>query len=100
MAPTQDRNGGKLPLKHLIGASPSLPASSPMAAMPDWAADKTRIELEIIRRGHTKGFEVLPQRWVVERTCACIFKNWRLVVRVRRRPLVLTVEAASAGYAA
>jgi transposase len=45
-----------------------------------WAADKTHITLEIIRRGtQTKGFEVLPRRWVVERTFAWIFKNRRLV---------------------
>ena len=44
-----------------------------------WAADKTHITLEIIRRGHTKGFEVLPRRRVVERTFAWIFKNRRLV---------------------
>ncbi len=44
------------------------------------AADKTHITLEIIRRGaHTKGFEVLPRRWVVERTFAWILKNRRLV---------------------
>ena len=45
-----------------------------------WAADKTHITLEIIRRGaKAKGFEVLPRRWVVERTFAWIFKNRRLV---------------------
>ena len=45
-----------------------------------WASDQTHITLEIIRRGaQGKGFEVLPRRWVVERTFACIFKNRRLV---------------------
>jgi transposase len=45
-----------------------------------WAASTTHITLEIIRRGaHAKGFEVLPRRWVVERTFAWIFKNRRLV---------------------
>jgi transposase len=44
-----------------------------------WSADRTHTTLEIIRRGHTKGFEVLLQRWVVERTFAWIFKNRRLV---------------------
>ena len=45
-----------------------------------WAADKTHVTLEIIRRGaRAKGFEVLPRRWVVERTFAWIFKNRRLV---------------------
>lgn len=45
-----------------------------------WAADKTHITLEIIRRGaKAKDFEVLPRRWVVERTFAWIFKNRHLV---------------------
>ena len=45
-----------------------------------WAAEKTHITLEIIRRGvHAKGVEVLPRRWVVERAFAWIFKNRRLV---------------------
>lgn len=45
-----------------------------------WAANKTHIAPEIMRRGaYTKGFEVLPRRWVVERTFAWIFKNRRLV---------------------
>lgn len=45
-----------------------------------WAASKIHIALEIIRRGaDTKGFEVLPRRWVVERTFAWIFKKRCLV---------------------
>ena len=43
-----------------------------------WAKDKTHIVLEIVRRNATaKGFEVLPRRWVVERTFAWIMKNRR-----------------------
>ncbi len=43
-----------------------------------WAKDKTHIDLEIIRRNATaKGMEVLPRRWVVERTFAWIMKNRR-----------------------
>lgn len=44
-----------------------------------WAADKTHITLEIIRRGHTKGFRGPAAALVVERTFAWIFKNRRLV---------------------
>ena len=43
------------------------------------AADKTRITLEIIRLGPTKGFEVLPQRWVAECAFAWIFNSRRPV---------------------
>lgn len=43
-----------------------------------WAKDKTFIVLEIIRRkAMVKSFEVLPRRWVVERTFAWIMKNRR-----------------------
>lgn len=83
-ADVQDRDGGKLPLK---GSRQRYPFVSRVFAdggyagrLVHWAADKTHITLEIIRRGaHTKGFEVLPRRWVVERTFAWIFKNRRLV---------------------
>lgn len=43
-----------------------------------WAKDKTYIVLDIIRRNAmVEGFEVLPRRWVVERTFACIMKDRR-----------------------
>ena len=43
-----------------------------------WAKDKTPTVLEIVRRNATaKGFEVLPRRWIVERTFAWIMKNRR-----------------------
>ena len=83
-ADVQDRDGGKLPLK---GSRRRYPFVTRVFAdggyagrLVHWAADKTHITLEIIRRGtHAKGFEVLPRRWVVERTFAWIFKNRRLV---------------------
>ena len=83
-AEVQDRDGGKLPLKASRQRYPFVArvfADGGYAGrLVHWAADKTHISLEIIRRGaHTKGFEVLPQRWVVERTFAWIFKNRRLV---------------------
>ena len=41
----------------------------------EWARQKTHITLQIVRRNaSTKGFEVLPRRWVVERTFAWIIK--------------------------
>ena len=46
----------------------------------DWARQKTHITLQIIRRNaSTKGFEILPHRWIVERTFAWITKNRRVV---------------------
>ena len=74
-ADVQDRDGGKLPLK---GSRQRYPLVERVFAdggyagrLVHWAASKTHITLEIIRRGaHSKGFEVLPRRWVVERTFA------------------------------
>ena len=83
-ADVQDRDGGKLPLKASRQRYPFVArvfADGGYAGrLVQWAANKTHITLEIIRRGvHAKGFEVLPRRWVVERTFAWIFKNRRLV---------------------
>lgn len=83
-ADVQDRDGGKLPLK---GSRPRYPFVERVFAdrgyagrLVHWAASKTHITLEIIRRGaHATGLELLPHRWVVERTFAWIFKNRRLV---------------------
>ena len=45
-----------------------------------WAAQKTHITLQIVRRNaSTTGFAVLPRRRVVERTFAWIIKNRRFV---------------------
>ena len=35
-------------------------------------------KLEIVKRSHAAGFEVLPKRWIVERTFAWISRNRRL----------------------
>ena len=83
-ADVQDRDGGKLPLKAFRKRFPFVArvfADGGYAGrLVTWAADKTHISLEIIRRGaRTRTFEVLPRRWVVERTFAWIFKNRRLV---------------------
>ena len=45
-----------------------------------------QIDLQIVKRSdHAKGFEVLPQRWIVERTigwlnrCRRLAKDWKLI---------------------
>lgn len=83
-ADIQDRDGGKLPLMASRRRYPFVArvfADGGYAGrLVEWAADKTHVTLDIIRRGAgAKGFEVLPRRWVVERTFAWIFKNRRLV---------------------
>ena len=43
-----------------------------------WAEKKAHIALEIVKRSPgSKGFEVLPRRWVVERSFAWLIKNRR-----------------------
>ena len=37
-----------------------------------------KLRLEIVRRCQTKGFKVLPKRWLVERTFAWFLKSRRL----------------------
>lgn len=43
----------------------------------DWAREACGWTAEVIRRT-SKGFEVLPKRWVVERTFAWLYKHRRL----------------------
>ena len=42
-----------------------------------WARDACGWAVEVIRR-RSRGFEVLPKRWVVERTFAWLYKHRRL----------------------
>ena len=81
-ADIQDRDGGKGALKRSRARFPFVQrvyADGGYAGrLVGWAKDKTYIVLEIIRRNAmVKGFEVLPRRWVVERTFAWIMKNRR-----------------------
>ena len=44
----------------------------------DWAREVLGIHMSIIKRSLPKGFQVLPKRWVVERTLAWLGWNRRL----------------------
>ncbi|MGW0633242.1 IS5 family transposase [Streptomyces sp. NPDC002758] len=53
----------------------------------DWAQDKLRLTLEIVKRSDdAKGFVVLPRRWVVERTLSWICRRRRCVRDYERLP--------------
>ncbi|MFE0380826.1 transposase [Streptomyces inhibens] len=46
----------------------------------DWAAEKLRLTLQIVKRtDDTTGFVVLPRRWMVERTLSRLMRSRRLV---------------------
>lgn len=96
-ADIQDRDGARMLLnsvRHLFPwlrhvfadggyAGPKLEAA--LAEIGTW-------ELEIIKRSDTaKGFELLPRRWVVERTIAWLNRNRRLA-----KDFEATIESATA----
>ena len=105
-ADVQDRDGAKLPLKASRRRYPFVArvfADGGYAGrLVNWISNTTHITREIIRRSaHAKGFEILPRRWVVERTFAWIFKNRRLVRECGQRTRVgetLIAIAASATF--
>lgn len=83
-ADIQDRDGGKLPLQasrqRYQFVARVLADGGYAGRLVTWAADRKHITLDIIRRGAAaKGFQVLPRRWVMERTFAWIFQNRHLV---------------------
>jgi putative transposase len=79
----QDRDGAKLVLAPLQGAFPRLQRiwadGGYAGALVDWAAALAGWVLEIVPRpADTKGFVVLPKRWIVERTLAWLTRYRRL----------------------
>ena len=57
-----------------------------------WVKDELHADLEIVLRlGDQKGFQVLPVRWVIERTNAWVTRNRRLARDYER--LAETVES-------
>lgn len=72
-ASIQDRDGAKLVLGQVPGRFPRLAriwADSGYAGLlVHWVKESCRCALEIVKRSDKRqGFEVLPHRWVVERT--------------------------------
>ena len=82
-ADVQDRDGAKLVISKLTGRFPRLSliwADGGYAGkLIEWVATLTGWTLEIVRRpGNSHRFEVLPRRWVVERTFAWLGRHRRL----------------------
>ncbi len=82
-ASVQDRDGAKLVLSKLVGQFPRLQliwADGGYAGqLIGWAQALGGWLLEIVKRSdHVHGFEVLPHRWIVERTFAWLGRYRRL----------------------
>jgi transposase len=86
-ASVQDRPGGKAVLAQLAARFPSVGlawadggyANEIDNGLVRWAAHDLGLLLEIVRRnGDVKGFQVLPRRWVIERTFGWLVRNRRL----------------------
>jgi transposase len=86
-ASVQDRPGGRKILERLAARFPSVAlvwadggyANKIDNTMVSWAKAVLGLVLEIVRRSDdVKGFQVLPRRWVVERTFGWLVRNRRL----------------------
>ena len=84
-ADIQDRDGGVLVLSTLFGLHPFLQKLFADGGYQGPAFQKAsakilpHLQIEIIKRSdHAKGFELLPRRWVVERTFARLNRCHRL----------------------
>ena len=82
-ASVQDRDGAKLALAKLRGKCPRLTllwADGGYAGkLVDWVQEKCGWALEIVKRSDDAvGFQVLPKRWIVERTFGWLGRFRRL----------------------
>ena len=86
-ASVRDRAGGRLVLRRLAEGFRTVGlvwadggyANSVDDTLISWARDALGIVLEIVKRtDDVKGFQVLPRRWVAERTFGWLVRNRRL----------------------
>ncbi|RFU18767.1 IS5 family transposase [Geodermatophilus marinus] len=94
-ASVQDRAGGRAILDRLAARYPTVAliwadggyANRVDTSLLTWAADKLRLVIAIVRRSDdARGFQVLPRRWVVERTFGWLIRNRRLARDYERLP--------------
>ncbi|MGH9072304.1 MAG: IS5 family transposase [Acidimicrobiales bacterium] len=89
-ANVQDRDGGRLVIEEAVKSHGQLTkvwADGGYAGkLVDWAVERLDVDLEIVRkREGQRTFEVLPRRWVVERTLSWVVKCRRLVADYERK---------------
>ena len=93
----QDRDGARLVLAPLVGRLPRLAGvladagyNGPLAA---WVCDTLGVALTLVHKlPGQRGFQVLPKRWVVERTFGWLGRYRRLSKDYEQNP------ASSAAY--
>ncbi|PWU51649.1 IS5 family transposase [Micromonospora sp. S4605] len=94
-ASVQERAGAKLVLAGVTDTFPLLGlvwadagyVNRVDASLLDWARTHAGIELQIVaRNADVKGFQVLPRRWVVERTFSWLGRCRRLARDYERKP--------------
>jgi putative transposase len=83
-AGTQDREGAKALIRNIRFSCPRLQklwADGGYAGkLEKWVDEWTGWKMEIVKRSDTaKGFELLPQRWIIERTFGWLMRYRRLV---------------------
>ena len=82
-ADIQDRDGARLWLEKIKGGCPRLQKiwadGGYAGALVEWVLQSCHWILEIVKRSDlAKGFEVLPHRWIVERTFGWFNRSRRL----------------------
>lgn len=87
----QDREGARETLLKIENSYPLLTLmwadGGYRGALVDWVKIHLGMELEIVKRSNdVNGFEVLPWRWIVERTLAWISRNRRMSKDYERLP--------------
>lgn len=90
-ADVQDRDGAKPTLEKLKGLYPLLVLlladGGYRGQLINWVEEELGLELKIVKRDDdAKGFEVIPWRWIVERTLAWISRNRRMSKDFERLP--------------
>jgi transposase len=89
-ASVQDRDGGRLALERLRFSMPSVAVvwadGGYAGRLVAYALQVLHLVVEVVRKKEgQRGFEVLPRRWVVERTLAWITRCRRLAHDYERR---------------
>lgn len=90
-ASVQDRDGARPALSHLRALFETVSLvwadGGYAGGLVDWARQKLRLTIEIVKRtDDVKGFVPLPRRWVVEQSLSWIFQRRRCVRDYERLP--------------